>query len=183
MYAKLTASIHQFWALVITFHFYFLLPFQFSLVQSLSLVRLFVTLSVATKYRNHYKGRDLWLILGNSAPLLLKIFLLLLPLSPPLMFHYVYPIPFVTGPTTLEYWAPFSSFYFSHCTSACEASTDTSWGSPILSLSVCWSSVSWWVKVIWYNVFDFQHFLLILRVSIFLLILPICSYMLSIIFH
>ena len=91
MYVKLTAIIHQFWAPVITFHFYFLLPFQFSLVQSLSPVRLFVTLSVATKYRNHYKGRDLWLILGNSAPLLLKIFLILYSVSLSFWYsNYVY---------------------------------------------------------------------------------------------
>ena len=103
----------------------------------------------------------------------------LLPLSPPLMFHYVHTTPFVTGPTILEYWVPFSSFDFSHCTSAWEESTDMSSGSLILSLGVCWSSVYWWVNQshlhFWYNVFDFQHFLLILRVSIFLLILPIYS--------
>ena len=123
--------------------------------------------SVATKHQNHYKGRDQSLVLENSAPLLLQIFLLLLPLSPPLMFHYVYTTPFVTGPTILEYWVPFSSFYFSRCTSAWEDSTDMSSGSLILSLSVCWSSLYWWVNQsdlhFWYNVFDFQHFLLILK--------------------
>lgn len=100
----------------------------------------FLSLSLAAKYQNHFKGKDLSLIWENSQPLLLQIFLC------PFLFSFWFPLRVCyTLCHCPSPWIFYSIFFilFSLCILVLDVSTDISSRLLILSLTDYWPPVYW----------------------------------------